>query len=112
MYRAPALPSAELELAIVDELSRWSARRRALTLVLCLLAGVTMGLVALDRLQEWAHVFALAYGTMGLFAGWVTHRLVALPLLRRQLRRRVTAIAREEGLDPAALEPLPAAYLV
>jgi len=104
MYRVPAAPSTESLDTAAATASQLASRARALTLAACLALGVATGLLALDRLQEWAHVFALAYGSAGLGAGWVLYRLAALPALRRLHARCVAGLAARHGVPAAELD--------
>ncbi|MCB9596065.1 MAG: hypothetical protein H6719_25310 [Sandaracinaceae bacterium] len=64
-------------------------------MVACVAAGIGAGLFALDQLQIWALVFVLTYAIIGLGLGFGVYRFGALPLLRRQLARRVERLAEE-----------------
>ncbi len=112
MFRTSALPSREATDAVIDDLSRWARNGRAVTLAVCLAVGVTAGLVALDRLQIWAHVYILAYGSVGLGAGFVAYRFVARPALRRALRRRARRLASVHALPADEIELVARAYLM
>lgn len=111
MYRAPAAPSLESVDAAAWAAARFAQRARAAALGLCLALGVATGLLALDRLQFWAPVFVLAYGSVGLGAGWVLYRLAALPALRRLHARRLDRLAARYGV-PAGELAWTASYLV
>ncbi len=103
MYRRAALPSPDALDEAARSALRWAHLARPVALVACVLAGVATGLWALGQLQPWALVFMLAYGSVGLGAGFLAYRFAALPLLRRALDRRLASLAARHGVDRAEL---------
>ena len=112
MFRSSARPSAEAIDAAIVQLSHWAEQARGLALFVCVALGVGTGLFALDRLQGWEHVFALAYGTVGLGMGFAAYAAIARPLLRASLRRRAARIATDRGIPLSEIERPVLAFLV
>ncbi|MEZ4339292.1 MAG: hypothetical protein R3B82_21940 [Sandaracinaceae bacterium] len=98
MYRDATPPSDPFPLAAASA-ARWAHRMRALVLGGSVAVGVGAGLFALDQLQMWAHVFVLAYGTLGLGAGFGLYYVVGRPLVRLALRRQLSRLAARHGVS-------------